>query len=183
MNANITETLPPKVLEQVLGLGISKRYDKGYKFSPNLSPSTTLLYVQEGMLRIYNDREGVENNIAFFSERSFCTYNSFFGGRPDGSKMDALESVCVIEIHKKHLLSAYKSNPALEEFGKVLAEHHLSMHEKNYQIQSHKGAVERYRLFLNTYRHLDGRVSLKHIASFLKLDQSTLSRARAALRN
>ncbi len=104
MISNVKTALTPNILEQILGMGVSKQYSKGHTFPTNLHSTTKLLYVQEGAIRIFNDQNGIECCTTFFTEQAFCTYSNFFNGQPNGNKMDALEPVHVIETSKKKSL-------------------------------------------------------------------------------
>ena len=170
--------LQPHVLEQVLSLGVKRTYKRGYLFMEGHASANLLIFVQKGVVRNFFLLEGAELTSCVSIENEFACSLNFFTGTSEETFLEALEPLEVIEIRRDQLHLAYQRTPALEHFGRLLAEYQLGIFERNYLIISEKSAWKRYHLFLGWYPHLDGRVPLKYIASLLKLDQATLSRAR-----
>jgi hypothetical protein len=63
----------------------------------------------------------------------------------------------------------------------LLQEAYSRVIEHNMMLQS-MDAKERYQYFMNKYPHLIQRVNLGHIATYLSINQATLSRIRAKLK-
>ncbi len=174
--------LPPDILHLALQLGVRKTYQRGDIFLDN-PVSASLFFVEKGAVRNFLRIQDLELTYWINIEGEFsCTMN-FFSGTSVNTFLEALEPLEVIEIRRDLLHLAYQNNPRMEHFGRLLVEYQMKVLECNYLIISEKPAWKRYQMFLECYPQLNGRVSLKYVASLLQLDQATLSRARAKLQS
>ncbi len=167
------------MLHEVLSLGRPKNYHQGHLFGEKKHGTSVLIFIRKGAIRIFTKVESGEITHSISVEDEFCCSNSFFSDVPVSAQLEALESVDVIEIHREKLHDLYIRQPETLQFGRFLAEAQMHIVESNYQIISQKSATERYRLFQQFYPHINGRFPLKHIASWLQIDQATLSRVRS----
>ncbi len=170
--------IKPAVLEQVLSLGATKHYDRGHLFFDTMLAVNPLLYIRKGVVRNFYRLDDLEMTNCISVEGEFACTDSFFSGVSGNTFLKAVDAIEVIEIKRDVLHEAYRDYPFLERFGRLLAESHLRVMERNCLIISTKSALERYQLFLKWYPHLNGRIPLKYVASLLNLDQATLSRVR-----
>ncbi len=174
--------MPPEVLDQILNLGTRRTYKRGHLFSDSLSP-VNLFYVRKGAMRNFSCVDECELTYWINVENEFSCAVNFFTGTTNETFLEAIETSEVIELRRDQLLQAYLNDPAVEHFGRLLAEYQLRVLEHNHLISSDKNAFNRYNMFLDCYPHLNGRVPLKYIASLLNLDPATLSRVRARMQH
>ncbi len=171
--------LDPIMLSEILSLGQLKSYPQGYLWEEKKPRTFPLLFIRKGAIRAYSKGDNGEITHYISIEGEFCCIDSFFSGVPTSMHMEVLEDSEVTEIYRDALHNLYKKQPAAQQFGRLLAEYQIFVVETNYKIISQKSAKERYRLFQQLYPHINGRFPLKHTASWLQIDQATLSRVRA----
>jgi CRP/FNR family transcriptional regulator, anaerobic regulatory protein len=173
-----TSGLNKLILNDVLNLGHRKTYPQGYVFGDSERHFAPLLFIEKGAIRTYSNQLHGEITHWISVENEFSCTDRFFTGETGEMVMEVLESTDVVEIDRDVLHHNYKIKPTMQEFGRKLAERRLKILEINYQMISEKSAVSRYRFFQSHYPHINGRFMLKYIATWLQIDQATLSRVR-----
>jgi CRP-like cAMP-binding protein len=136
-------------------------------------------FVLEGCLRSYYlDKELNENTIMFAIE-GFWTGElySFHKNVPSAFAIVAVEDTSVFRISKIKLEQLYQSIPKFERYFRILLQNRLIAIETA-TTSTALGATEAYQHFLKTFRHIEQRVPLKHIASYLGITPTYLSRIR-----
>jgi CRP-like cAMP-binding protein len=139
-----------------------------------------LSFVTQGGFRIYSiNSEGKEVVSWLAFEGQFISeYVSFFSGDTSPEYIQALEDVELLSISKKRMAYLYGQYPKWNLFGRLLAEEML-VYVKQYVFSLIKeSAEERYKKLLERNPQLLQRVPLKHIASFIGVTDTSLSRIR-----
>ncbi len=137
-------------------------------------------YVTEGLLRSYFfDDQANEITTNFFSEGSLIIAAESFNNRtPSREYIRAIEDsdLSVISYHRQ--MELYELLPAWHEICKDLGD--LKIGEMLNRTESFQtlSASERYQKFCNEYPQLLQRVNLGYIASYIGVDNATLSRIR-----
>jgi CRP/FNR family transcriptional regulator, anaerobic regulatory protein len=165
-------------LNEVLTLGHRKTYQQGQHIGDSERSFAPLLFIEKGAIRTYSHLLHGEITHWISIENEFSCTDKFFTGESGDMVMEVLETAEVVEIDRDVLHRTYLLKPSMQEFGRRLAEKRLKILEINYQMISEKSAVKRYRFFQEHYPHLNGRFMLKYIATWLQIDQATLSRVR-----
>ncbi len=166
------------ICDRILSLGTPQVYARGHLFFETTHKPAPLLFIKKGVVRNFYRPDEVETTHWISAEGEFSCTQSFFSHSLGCTSLEVLEAAEVIEIRRETLDMAYRDDPSLEQFGRLLAEYYVRILARNYRMLGTKSAAERYHLFCRWYPHLDGRVALKHIATLLHLDQATLSRVR-----
>ena len=149
-------------------------------YDPGAIPSS-FGYVYSGLLRAFTtDEKGNEYTKIFFDKGSFPgSMRSLLQSKPSEFTIDTLETSVIIEIsfagYRKLLLKNHD-----------LALFHIAYLEKNWVIATDLKEVEivmddatdRYKKFLYNYPMLHGRLQQYHIASYLGITPTQLSRIR-----
>ena len=177
--------LPPEMLEQPLVEAIEIRTLK--KGEPLIRQGEAQEYVYilvSGILRgFFLDAGGQEVTDCF----------AFRGGTPAlpgpdltvpaPISIEAISDVTVLCIPTSVVVQAMEENMAFLKcaYGFLMAS--TKMHWELKLARYRYGASQRYQWFLETYPGLIHKVSNKHIASFLGMNPSTLSRPRSLLRD
>lgn len=137
-------------------------------------------YVTKGLLRSYfYDDQANEITTNFFSEGSLIIVADSFNNRiPSKEYIKAIEDSELSVISYQEQMELYKLLPAwhqiCKDFGDIKISEMLDRAE-SFQTLS---ASERYQKFCNEYPQLLQRVNLGYIASYIGVDNATLSRIR-----
>ena len=144
----------------------------------------TIGFLRSGVIRSYFiDAKGKEYNKQLF--RAPCligAYSSLLTKKPNQIAQQALlpSEVWVadyIEIEK-----LYDQFHDLERLGRKIAEHYFFEKEKKEIEMAVLDAEDRYRIFRDSFPGLEQQISLKHIANYLGISQTQLSRIRKKMR-
>jgi len=136
-----------------------------------------------GVLRMYVSSEmGVETNKHFITENTFFTGNTE-DDRKSLVSIQALEkSKVLFADYRKINDLADKNNDWLKFKNRVIAEY---IEIKSNRENSHLllQSIEKYKVFLNDFPGLLNRIPHYHIASYLGITPTQLSRVRAELKH
>ena len=147
------------------------------------SSAHEVLFVARGLLRFYYPGEGgAEANKAFVAEGAFAgALAAAELGVPILYGIEALEASTVLAAPVAELAARMEADPALERFGRRLAERILARKERRSRSLLLQSATERYLDFCHTHPDLVQRVPQHHIASLLGMSAVHLSRVRREL--
>ena len=139
--------------------------------------------ILDGMVRAFYLKDGREINALFVEEKYFFTEpDSYYSRKPSYHFIETLQPTNLARIHHEKLLRLYKEFPALNFVGRIITENNLVWSgERLYLLRKHN-AEERYYYFLENYPGLLQKVPLKMIASYLGMNEETLSRIRNKIR-
>jgi CRP-like cAMP-binding protein len=143
--------------------------------------ATKIAFLQAGVVRsFYTNKEGQEFNKNFFVAPAFIgAYSSLITQMPNKLAQQALTNCTIWETDYANIKQLYKSCHDLERLGRITAEHYFvekEMREVNLLILE---AKEYYKIFQKQYPTLEQQISQYHIASFLGITPTQLSRIRA----
>ena len=138
-----------------------------------------ITFVNNGIMRLFYNVEGVENTIQFFFGDSWYTdYASFLTGQPSIENLQTLEESEVVQFKKDDLYKLYNSMPIFEKVGRIFAENaYLSISQLN-QMKTNEEPELRYINLLKTRPELVQQIPQHYIASYLGIKLETLSRIR-----
>jgi CRP-like cAMP-binding protein len=142
--------------------------------------NTHHFFMAEGFMRAFtNNPEGEEVTTDFFNcNRPVFEANSFI------TQSKSLENIQAITDCRGFLVSFQKSNelfhtiPEFREFGRRMLLNELAAHKKRTLSLITQTAEERYAELINTNKEIFQYAQLKHIASYLGITDSSLSRIR-----
>ncbi len=156
-----------------------KEYPKNHILVADLSKCDRLYFVEKGLVRIFYHNK--EREITDF----FGVENSVFGPiirnqpiRDFIHTVEVLEDSVILSINIFELETLYQQHHELERLGRMIALQTIQQLQKRIDNIQFFTAKERYDDFLKTYPSVLQRVSLGHLASYLGMNQVTLSRAR-----
>lgn len=131
----------------------------------------------------YYDHENRDSTKAFIWESEIIiSPRSFFGRKPAGCSVVAMEQVELLYIRHEDLVPFLEENPRFASVIKDMARDFtpdVSRHTKLLQMTS---ARERYEHFIAKRPDVVNRVPMKHIASYLGMTTETLSRIRSKMK-
>jgi CRP-like cAMP-binding protein len=154
-------------------------YNKHHILIKELSKCEHLFFIEKGLARAYYFKDGKEITDWFGLEGSIIgPVVRHFPTKTGMHSVELLEDTTVIYISFYDLQELYDKYHEIERLGRLIAILTiLSLQQKIDSIQF-LTAKQRYRDFIKAYPTLLQRVSLGYIASYLGMNQVTLSRIR-----
>lgn len=145
----------------------------------------TFAFVHKGLMRAYvMDEKGHEFNKNFFAEGRFpgCM-SALIKNEPSFLAIEALEDCELIEIDFVGFRRAMFNSPELMKYHIHYLEHHWLIEKEPKEIGYIQfEAKQRYLTFIDEYKHVLSRLSQYHIASYLGITPTQLSRIKKDLK-
>lgn len=140
-------------------------------------------FVVRGCLRLYKvDNDGSYHILQFATDNSWISdLASFHKKTKSRLEIDALEDTVVLRISYDDLIDLYSRAPKFDRIFRVLLENHFMQQQDRIAQLFSSTAEERYQSFLETYPHLQNRISQVQIASYLGVTPEFLSRIRGRM--
>lgn len=163
------------------GLFVRKELKKLDHFCKVDIVATKLAFLQTGVVRsFYTNKEGQEFNKNFFVAPAFIgAYSSLITQTPNKLAQQALTNCTIWETDYARIKQLYDSCPDLERLGRITAEHYFVEKEMREVNLLTLEAKEYYKIFQQQYPTLEQQISQYHIASFLGITPTQLSRIRS----
>jgi len=153
---------------------------KGEYFCDEGKVAREFAFLELGIVRgFYRSRQGGEYNKHFFMESSIIGgYTSLITGRPNMVIQEALTNCEIWVANYGDFVKLYNKHPDLERVGRLFAEHYFVEKEtKEFEIVLYDAEI-RYDIFKRKYPGLEQLVPQYHIASYLGISPTQLSRIR-----
>jgi len=134
----------------------------------------------EGYLRAYTfNEEGEEITTGFYSSnRAVFEVASFFQGLPSEENIIALTKCKGYYTDFTKLNGMFHSVPEFREFGRAILVKEFVAYKQRTISMINKSAEERYAQLIQTNKDIFQYAQLKHIASYLGITDTSLSRVR-----
>lgn len=148
---------------------------KGYK-------SNRIYFLEQGVVREYEDVEHnnkIKENTTWIVAEGQWVYNieSHQTGTPSAYNLQALEPTTGYFFHRRDLDELVKDYEWLSIQNRIYLSYVVRERRLNRLLQVKEGYA-RLQLFEQMYPELRGRVELQHIASYLNMTPTQLSRLR-----
>ncbi|MDV7140439.1 Crp/Fnr family transcriptional regulator [Maribacter sp. TH_r10] len=142
--------------------------------------SSKLAFVSSGVLRaFFRNKTGNEYNKTFFTPSNFvAAYSSITTKQKNLINIQCLTDCTLLVADFRQLTSLYKAYPKFESLARVMAEYKFSIKEKREIELVTLEATERYEIFKKEHPNLENLISQYHIASYLGITPTQLSRIR-----
>ena len=160
-------------------------YKKGSLFLQEGQRSRDYLFLEKGIMRSFlNDTEGNEVTTAFYSSGNVVfEAASFFQHVPSPENIQALADCSGWKISFEELNNLFHSLPAFRETGRAILVRTLVSLKLRTLSMINKTADQRYAALLQSHPEIFLQVPLKHIASYLGITDTSLSRIRKEFSN
>jgi len=140
-------------------------------------------FIRKGALRIYFENNGKQTNAWFaFENDFFADLSSLKSGLPSQYNIQALESCELYYVDRNIMEQLYNKYPKMERFGRLTWELAFTNVVNGIISFQTMNAKERYLMAIKN-PNLIQRVPLQHLASYLGITQTSLSRLRAKIAN
>jgi CRP-like cAMP-binding protein len=165
------------IVEKLVGLMFTKKVNKKDYLLKEGEICKEIFYVQKGLLRVYIINDGKEVNTWFVKEGDFITsISSFHKQKPSEHYIDALEDCEIISIKKNTLDFIMKNNHKAALFTNNELFNKLCDYQEQASALRFMSAENRYTYLVEKQAEVFNRLSQKHLASFLGVDTTYLSK-------
>lgn len=139
--------------------------------------------VVKGLARAYYINEDRDITSRFMDEGFIITsWVSYYQQQPGDEYIEAMEDTTLACIRYNEIQQLYKEYPQFNIVGRKQTEYSLYLAEMRTRMLRKHTAEEKYNFFLEQHPNLINRVPLKHIATYLGMNEETLSRIRGKYR-
>jgi len=152
-------------------------------FAKENKKARKIAFLKTGVVRaFFINKEGKEYNKQFFVGQSIIgAYTSLLTGTRNLISQQALTDCVIYTCDYASLTKLYDECPDLERFARKIAEFYFLEKEKKEIEIVLLDASQRYLLFKKEFPTLEQLISLFHIASYLGVSATQLSRIRRRL--
>lgn len=143
--------------------------------------SSKISFISEGIMRaFYRNKSGKEYNKTFFTPPNFAAaYSSITTKQKNLINIQCLTD-CTLQVADFDKITfLYKEYPKIESLARKLAEYKFAIKEKREIELVTIEATERYSIFKKEHPDLENLINQYHIASYLGITPTQLSRIRA----
>lgn len=163
-------------IEQVL---VKNIYPKNTVLIQELSKCDKLYFIEKGLVRAFYLHDGRDITDWFGFENSiFGPILRNFPTKSTPHSVEILETSTLIHIHFADLELLYNQYHEIERLGRLIAIQTILQIQHKIDSIQFLSAKERYENFIKTYPSVFQRAQLGHIASYLGMNQVTLSKIR-----
>lgn len=140
-----------------------------------------LAFVLTGVMRaFFRNKSGSEYNKTFFSPIHFAAaYSSITTQQKNLINIQCLTDCTLLVADFNQLTSLYADHPKFESLARIMAEYKFAIKEKREIELVTLEASERYKIFKKEHPNLENLINQYHIASYLGITPTQLSRIRA----
>ncbi|ASV30389.1 Crp/Fnr family transcriptional regulator [Maribacter cobaltidurans] len=180
---NSLTSISPESMSQFSALFHPKVLKKGDYFITQGITAKEIGFLERGVIRaFYRNNEGIEYNKHFFVNPCFIGgYASLITGAPNQIIQQALTD-CNIQVAKFiDIQNLYETCPDIERGARILAEQFFVQKEQREIEIVLLDAEKRYQIFQRDFPQLEQLVPQYHIASYLGITPTQLSRVRRKL--
>ncbi len=143
--------------------------------------SSDLAFLSTGIVRaFYRNNQGNEYNKTFFSKKGFVgAYSSLITDQENNINLQCLTNCSFFVADFSEIKKRYDTTPKIERLARILAEQFFVSKEKREIELLMLNATERYKIFQSEHPRLENLIPQYHIASYLGITPTQLSRIRA----
>ncbi len=168
-------------MELFISFFSEKHFKKNEYFATEGEYSTKIAFLSLGVVRaFYRNYEGNEYNKTFFSTKGFIgAYSSLITNQKNQINLQCLTDCSLFIADFLAFTKLYDTHPKFERLSRILAEQFFVSKEKREIELVMLDATERYKIFQNEHPNLENLIPQYHIASYLGITPTQLSRIRA----
>lgn len=172
--------LPDDVIEYFDSLWYYEELPKGHRLLSEGSRSRKIFYVEEGLLRLFYNKDGKDITHQFFSEGDlYVPIENIFLNQPFPFCLELLENCIVRAVDSSFIENELEKDVKFLSFSRNLAVSAIKKLSDQIHSLRFQSAQERYDILLKKHSNILLRAPLGHIASYLGITQSTLSVIRS----
>lgn len=168
---------------KLAGLFVEKKLNKQAYFSKAGIVAHKIAFLQKGVVRsFYTNHDGQEFNKNFFVAPAIIgAYTSLITHTPNKLAQQALTNCLIWEADHDKVKNLYDTCPDLERLARLRAEYYFVEKEIREVNLLTLDAKEHYQFFQKQYPSLEQQIPQYHIASYLGITPTQLSRIRGGI--
>ena len=169
-----------KDLNEIIGCHEKITFKKGFTFLESGKTANEYYLIESGLLRAYvHDFEGNEITTEFYSTNESCIeVSSLFQRIPTKENIIALTGGKAWKMDFGKFQELFHKIEGFREWGRAGLSSRLFMYKERKIEMITKSATERYRSLINDKPSIIQNAQIKHIASYLGITDTSLSRIR-----
>lgn len=173
--------LATQTWDEIAPLFKQRSLSKNQCFVKENELASTIGFLESGVVRAYfMNSQGKEYNKQFFVGQSLIgAYSSLLTGKPNLITQQALTDCVIYTCNYQELVSRFHVHPDLERLARKIAEYYF-LEKKEIEIVL-LDAAQRYAIFQKEFPTLEQLIPQYHIASYLGISATQLSRIRNLL--
>ncbi len=177
---NSISPLQDETWRRVKGLFTEKTLAKGDYFINERQQARQIGFLTSGIIRaFYRNNEGLEYNKHFFVAHNIVGgYSSLVTSTPNKIIQQTLSECQLLVANYSEITKLYDIFPDFERVGRRLAELYFVAKEQREIEIVLLNADERYLIFRKEYPQIEQQIPQYHIASYLGITPTQLSRIR-----
>jgi len=174
---------PEVEMDLFTSLFSKKNLSKNEYFAIEGEYSSKLAFKLSGTARaFYRNNQGNEYNKTFFSKKGFIgAYSSLVTNQKNQINIQCLTDCSFFIADFSEIKKLYDANPKIERLARILAEQFFVSKEKREIELVMLDATQRYKIFQTEHPNLENLIPQYHIASYLGVTPTQLSRIRAKI--
>jgi CRP-like cAMP-binding protein len=174
------QPMPPALCATITDQFAPLAFAKGEFLLREEQVADRYLFLAHGLMRAYtHSPEGDEVTTAFFAEGQVVfEVDSFFNRTPSRENIVALSDVRGFSLTFEQLNALFHAYPEFREFGRSILVRGFARLKQRMVNMIHLTAEQRYALLMRNEPHVLLHVPLKHVASYLGITDTSLSRIR-----
>jgi CRP-like cAMP-binding protein len=182
---NSISPLKEKTWEDLLPLFRETTLAANEYFARENEVARKIAFLESGVVRaFFINQEGQEYNKQFFvGPSSIGGYTSLLTGKANLIPQQALTDCKIWSCEFRSLTDRYDQYPDLERLSRKIAEYYFLEKEKKELEIVLLDASQRYRIFQKEFPTLEQLISQYHVASYLGISATQLSRIRHQFAN
>ncbi|SEB44688.1 cAMP-binding domain of CRP or a regulatory subunit of cAMP-dependent protein kinases [Tenacibaculum sp. MAR_2009_124] len=167
-------------MEVFVSLFSEKEFEKNEYFATAGEYSNKLGFLTDGVMRaFFCNSDGNEYTKTFFTNFNFvAAYSSMVTNQKNLINIQSITKSKVFVADFKKIVSLYNDYPKIESLGRIFAEQKFTIKEKREIELVTLNATERYQIFRKEHKGLENLIPQYHIASYLGITPTQLSRIR-----
>lgn len=171
----------PSELNKFTSVFSEKTLKKGDYFAVEGEYSSKFAFINEGVMRaFFRNHDGQEYNKTFFIKDNFVgAYSSLITGNQNSINIECLTDCTIITADYSSIIKLYDTHSKVERLSRILAEQYFVIKEKREIELVMLDAKGRYQIFQENHPNLEQLIPQYHIASYLGVSPTQLSRIRA----
>lgn len=175
--------LATQTWDEIAPLFKQRSLSKNQCFVKENELASTIGFLESGVVRAYfMNSQGKEYNKQFFVGQSLIgAYSSLLTGKPNLITQQALTDCVIYTCNYQELVSRFHVHPDLERLARKIAEYYFLEKEKKEIEIVLLDAAQRYAIFQKEFPTLEQLIPQYHIASYLGISATQLSRIRNLL--
>jgi len=172
-------SLSEEMKERLTSITTIKEFPKKTMLLKEGQVSHTACFVLKGLARAYYISDGKEITTRFMDEGFIITsWLSYYTQKPGYEFVETIEDTVLGCMSYQDVQQLYTDIPDFNIVGRKIAEYFFFLSEQRTQLLRKHTAEEKYQFYLHQHPDLLQRIPLKYIATYLGMNEETLSRVR-----